>query len=77
MNVEKSACAMRADGKSIATIAEKLGISKQWAYKCAGNTPPAEPRDDANTVIHYASDVDGYRKPVRMPRIAAIDGVAA
>lgn len=77
MNIEMSACAMRADGKSIATIAEKLGISKQWAYKCAGSTPPAEPRDDANTVIHYAPDGDGYPKPVRMPRISAIDGVVA
>lgn len=77
MSIKERACAMRADRAPFDLISRTLGISLGHAYRVAGDVVPEAPQGDATTVVRYYSNNDGYPQPVRMPRIAALHGVAA
>jgi hypothetical protein len=79
MNTEERARAMRAEGWTFDAISKCLGISSQWAYKCA-NEVDREPRPTAATVVRRFARNGGCSTtsgmvPVSMPRIAALHGV--
>ena len=77
MTTKERARAMRAERQSFASIARRLGVSLQYAHKCAGDVEPAEPQDTTTTVIRYAANNDGYPQAVRLPRIPTLDGAYA
>lgn len=82
MNVNERACSMRADGKSFVEIANDLGVSVQWAYKCASHIPLNPPAETAKTVVRYGANNGGCSTtsgmmPVSLPRIPTLDGVTA
>ncbi len=74
MTIKQRARAMRAERVSFASIARRLGVSLQYAHKCAGDVEPREPRETTTTVIKYHADSDGYPRAIRMPRIPTLHG---
>lgn len=78
MKTEQRVRALRGDGRSIDCISRKLGISLQWAYKCASDVVPASaPAETDAKVVRYAPNSDGYPQPVSLRRVVCVDGVAA
>lgn len=77
MTTQERARAMRAARLGFDEISRNLGISLQYAHKCAGDVTPREPRETPATIIKYHADSDGHPRPVRMPRIPALHGAMA
>lgn len=81
MRTEDRARAMRADGATVRAISRSLGISPQWANKCAQGVLP-EVKPTARTVVRHhphnggCSTTSGLMA-ISMPRITALHGVAA
>ncbi len=82
MNTHDAARSMRANGRSFVDISEALNISLQYAYKCATDVLPKPIQPNRQRTIRHTahnggcSTLSGLR-PVSLPRIATIDGVAA
>jgi len=82
LKTKERACALRADGKSFAAISTTLGISMQWAYKCASGISPKAPEETHRSVVRYGAHNGGCSTmsgmmPVSVQRIPTLDGVAA
>lgn len=85
MRMNERARAMRADGQSIAAIADALGIGWQWAYKCVEGVDAPQwitPKETSRSVVRYSAHNGGRSTrsgmaPVSLPRVVSIDGAYA
>jgi hypothetical protein len=80
MNTEDRARAMRAEGRTFDAISKCLGISMQWAHKCAREIDRSL-QPSVDTVVKFHPHNGGCSTtsglvPISMPRIAALHGVA-
>lgn len=81
MSVAERVREARALGETVDSISERLGISQQWAYKCARGVD-RDTRDTAGTVVRMHAHNGGCSTqsgmvPIRMPRIVALHGQVA
>lgn len=79
MTNKQRARAMRAGGATIEKVAQACGISRQWAYKIAGDMPRGDPEPTKNTVVKFHAHNGGCStqsglRGISMPRILAIHG---
>lgn len=82
MTNEQRARTMRAGGVDIKKVAQACGISRQWAYKLAGDVARGGPLPAENTVVKYHAHNGGCSTRsgmvgISMPRILAIHGELA
>lgn len=82
MTTEERARAMRADGKSVAQIATRLGIHKSYAYRCIGDMDRGQPRPTARSIVRRFAHNGGCSTlsgmvPISLPRIVALHGEVA
>lgn len=82
MTNQQRARALRADGATFVKVAEVCAISKQWAYKIAGDVARGQPQPTETTVVKYHAHNGGCSTRsgmvgISMPRIAALHGVLA
>jgi hypothetical protein len=71
---------MRADGVSFAEIASRLGVSLQWAYKCASDVVVAA-KERSDTIVKHFTNNGGCSTQsnpiaIRLPRIPTLHGAA-
>ena len=82
MTTKERARAMRADGLDFSAISKRLGCSLQHAYRVTGDTARGTPQPTERTIVRHfphnggCSTQSGMR-PVSLPRIVALHGVAA